>query len=247
MSFDFITPDWPAPATVRALSTTRAGGVSGGVFRALNLGDHVGDDPTCVATNRRLLQQTAGIPGTIPWLSQVHGCVVHPADAPYRATPEADAACAHVAGQPCVVMTADCLPVLFCNRAGSVVAAAHAGWRGLHGGVLEATIASMGCAPGELLAWMGPAIGPEAFEVGPEVREAFISEQAEAATAFQPSPHQGKWLADIYQLARLRLARAGVSAVYGGEHCTVSAPERFFSYRRDGQTGRMASLIWIEP
>ena len=241
----WIEPDWPAPACVRALSTTRDGGVSEGVFAGLNLGAHVGDEPARVEANRARLQQAAAIPGPLNWLNQVHGTVVHQVSSHYQQAPDADAACAHEADQACIVMTADCLPVLFCDRAGTVVAAAHAGWRGLKEGVLEASIAAMGCEPGEIQAWLGPAIGPTAFEVGGEVREAFMAEQAEAEAAFVPSSNDGKWLADIYQLARLRLARAGVTAVYGGEYCTFSDSELFYSYRRDGQTGRMASLIWL--
>lgn len=241
----WIEPDWPAPAKVRALSTTRDGGVSEGVFAGLNLGAHVGDEPARVETNRARLQQAASIPGTLNWLNQVHGTAVHHVSSDYGCAPDADAACARDAGQACIVMTADCLPVLFSDRAGTVVAAAHAGWRGLQGGVLEASIAAMGCEPGEILAWLGPAIGPTAFEVGGEVREAFMAEQAAAEAAFVPSPNEGKWLADIYQLARLRLARTGVTAVYGGDYCTFSDSEQFYSYRRDGQTGRMASIIWL--
>ncbi|WOX48632.1 peptidoglycan editing factor PgeF [Aeromonas sp. XH] len=244
---NWIEPDWPAPGNVRALSTTRNGGLSEGVFAGLNLGAHVGDEPARVEANRTLLQQAAGVPGPLNWLNQVHGTAVHPVSREYGGTPEADAACVREAGLACIVMTADCLPVLFCDRAGTVVAAAHAGWRGLQGGVLEESIAAMGCEPGEILAWLGPAIGPTAFEVGGEVRDAFMAEQAEAAAAFVPSSSEGKWLADIYQLARLRLARAGVTAVYGGEHCTFSDSERFYSYRRDGQTGRMASIVWLAP
>jgi YfiH family protein len=245
----WIEPDWPAPANVRALSTTRDGGVSEGVFAGLNLGAHVGDELARVEANRGHLQQVAAIPAPLNWLNQVHGTVVYPVSSHYEQAPDADAACAHEVEQACIVMTADCLPVLFCDRAGTVVAAAHAGWRGLlgneQGGVLEASIAAMACDPADILAWLGPAIGPTAFEVGSEVRDAFMAEQAEAAAAFAPSPNEGKWLADIYQLARLRLARAGVNAVYGGEHCTFSDGEQFYSYRRDGQTGRMASLIWL--
>lgn len=162
----WIEPDWPAPACVRALSTTRDGGVSEGVFAGLNLGAHVGDEPARVEANRARLQQAAAIPGPLNWLNQVHGTVVHPVSSHYQQAPDADAACAHEAELACIVMTADCLPVLFCDRAGTVVAAAHAGWRGLKEGVLEASIVAMGCEPGELLAWMGPAIGPTAFEVG---------------------------------------------------------------------------------
>lgn len=241
----WIEPDWPAPAHIRALSTTRDGGVSEGVFAGLNLGAHVGDEMARVEANRARLQQEAVIPGPLNWLNQVHGTAVHPVSHQYESAPDADAACAHGAGLACIVMTADCLPVLFCDRAGTRVAAAHAGWRGLHAGVLEASINAMGCEPAEILAWLGPAIGPQAFEVGGEVREAFIAEQVEAVNAFTPSANAGKWLADIYQLARLRLARAGVTAVYGGDYCTFSDGEQFYSYRRDGQTGRMASIIWL--
>lgn len=242
---NWIEPDWPAPAKVRALSTTRDGGISEGAFQGLNLGAHVGDEPARVEENRALLQQAANIPGRLNWLNQVHGVAVHPVSNEYGAAPDADAACALQTGLACIVMTADCLPVLFCNKAGTRVSAAHAGWRGLQVGVLEASIAAMGCEPNDILAWLGPAIGPTAFEVGGEVRDAFMAEQVEAVAAFVPSANEGKWLADIYQLARLRLARAGVTAVYGGEHCTFSDPERFYSYRRDGQTGRMASIIWL--
>lgn len=245
----WIEPDWPAPARVRALSTTRDGGVSQGVFAGLNLGAHVGDEVARVEANRARLQQAAQIPGPLNWLNQVHGTAVHQVSNQYDVVPDADAACAHEAGLACIVMTADCLPVLFCDRAGTVVAAAHAGWRGLlgneQGGVLEASIQAMGCNPADILAWLGPAIGPGAFEVGGEVRDAFMAQQAEAEAAFVPSSNEGKWLADIYLLARLRLARAGVSAVYGGEFCTFGDGERFYSYRRDGQTGRMASLVWL--
>ncbi|MGB6188171.1 MAG: peptidoglycan editing factor PgeF [Aeromonas molluscorum] len=244
-----IIPNWPAPPRVLAFSTTRDGGVSQGVFAGLNLGSHVGDETLLVDANRARLQQEMGIPGRLNWLNQVHGTAVHQVSNQYDIVPDADAACAHDAGLACIVMTADCLPVLLCDRAGTVVAAAHAGWRGLlgneQGGVLEASIKGMNCDPAEILAWLGPAIGPSAFEVGSEVRDAFMAQQAQAVVAFMPSANDGKWLADIYQLARLRLARAGVKAVYGGEHCTFSDSERFYSYRRDGQTGRMASLIWL--
>ncbi|EQB2598747.1 peptidoglycan editing factor PgeF [Aeromonas salmonicida] len=245
----WIEPDWPAPARVRALSTTRDGGVSQGVFAGLNLGAHVGDEVARVEANRARLQQAAQIPGPLNWLNQVHGTAVHQVSKQYDVVPDADAACAHEAGLACIVMTADCLPVLFCDRAGTVVAAAHAGWRGLlgneQGGVLEASIQAMGCNPADILAWLGPAIGPGAFEVGGEVRDAFMAQQAEAEAAFVPSSNEGKWLADIYLLARLRLARAGVGAVYGGEFCTFGDGKQFYSYRRDGQTGRMASLVWL--
>ncbi|HSJ81051.1 MAG TPA: peptidoglycan editing factor PgeF [Thiobacillus sp.] len=236
-----ILPDWPAPARVKCLMTTRAGGVSQAPWDSLNLGDHVGDDPAHVAANRaRLRRQLPAEPG---WLRQVHSArVVELGREPNR---EADAALTRQPAQVCAILTADCLPVLLCDRAGSVVAAAHAGWRGLANGVLEATVAAMNVPPGEVLAWMGAAIGPQAFEVGDEVREAFIAQHAAASGAFVSQPAPGKWLADIYRLARIRLSHAGVKAVYGGGRCTFTEANRFYSYRRDGVTGRMASLIWL--
>lgn len=237
----FILPDWPAPASVRALQTTRLGGVSPAPWASLNLGDHVGDDPQRVAANRARVQQA--LPGSPCWLQQVHGVTVVDA-ALAQPGSEADAAVARVAGAVCAVMTADCLPVLFCNRAGTVVAAAHAGWRGLLAGVLEASIEAMAVPGEEILVWLGPAIGPQAFEVGDEVRAAFVAHDPSADLAFRAGL-PGKWLADLELLARQRLQAAGVTAIYGGGLCTVNDPERFFSYRRDGQTGRMASLIWL--
>ena len=237
-----ILPDWPVPARVKSLMTTRRGGISTAPWASLNLGDHVGDDPAHVLANRARLRQH--LPADPGWLRQVHGNkVVEDGGG------EADAAFTRRAGTVCAVLVADCLPVLFCDRAGSVVAAAHAGWRGLAGGVLEATVAAMGTRPAELLAWMGPAIGPQAFEVGDEVRQAFVDHHPETAAAFAPQPSvagaKPKWLADIYQLARVRLNRAGVTAIYGGGRCTYREAEEFFSYRRDGVTGRMAALIWL--
>lgn len=238
-----IVPDWPAPAVVGALSTTRDGGVSVGAYRSLNLGDHVGDDPQAVAENRqRLATKVSAAPG---WLRQVHGCDVAQLAADVG-TPTADAAVTRTPGRACAIMTADCLPVLFCDRAGSVVAAAHAGWRGLLDGVLESTLRAMAVDPGLVLAWLGPAIGPSAFEVGEEVRSAFLARDTSAAAAFVGNS-RGRWHADIYALARRRLAGAGVVSVWGGGRCTVSEPEHFFSYRRDGVTGRMASLVWLRP
>ncbi|WP_281704807.1 peptidoglycan editing factor PgeF [Aeromonas taiwanensis] len=242
---NWIQPDWPAPGNVRALSTTRDGGVSEGVFAGLNLGAHVGDEPARVEANRARLQQEAAIPGPLNWLNQVHGIAVHPVSDRYERAPDADAACAHEAGLACIVMTADCLPVLFCDRAGTRVAAAHAGWRGLHAGVLEESIDAMGCEPAEILVWLGPAIGPDAFEVGEDVREAFCRNLSAAEAAFH-AIGGGKYLADIYALARQTLRREGVNLIYGGTHCTVLERDTFFSYRRDGQTGRMVSMIWLE-
>ncbi|WHS59513.1 peptidoglycan editing factor PgeF [Pseudomonas sp. G2-4] len=238
---DWLIPDWPTPGRVKACVTTRGGGVSLAPFDSLNLGDHVGDDPAAVAENRRRLTDHFAI--TPAWLQQVHGIAVVEADPAQVAT--ADASWTATPGIACAAMTADCLPVLFCNRAGTRVAAAHAGWRGLANGVLEATLDSLAVPADEILAWLGPAIGPQAFEVGPEVREAFIAQLPQAAQAFVPSHNAGKFLADIYALARLRLSARGVTAVYGGGLCTVTDP-RFFSYRRNPRTGRFASLIWLE-
>lgn len=238
---DFLIPEWPAPSRVCALQTLRTGGVSLPPWDALNLGEHVGDALPDVLANRTFLRQA--LPAEPLWLQQVHGNVAVDADfAGYL--PEADAAFSRRSAQVCAVMTADCLPVLFCDRAGSVVAAAHAGWRGLLAGILEKTISGMAVRPSELLAWLGPAIGPDCFEVGDEVRAAFVATDTSLLAAFKPYA-PGKWLADIYALARQRLYKAGVGAISGGNLCTVSEPKRFFSYRRDGVTGRMASLIWL--
>ncbi len=238
---DWLIPDWPAPAGVKACVTTRAGGVSLAPFDSLNLGDHVEDSPEAVLENRRRL--TAAFAIQPAWLRQVHGVVVVEAD-PGRIA-EADGSWTGTPGIACTAMTADCLPALFCNKSGTRVAAAHAGWRGLAAGVLEAAADSLDAAPADVLVWLGPAIGPKAFEVGPEVREAFMQQHPQTAQAFVPSHNPGKFLADIYQLARLRLAARGITAVYGGVLCTVTDP-RFFSYRRSPRTGRFASLIWLE-
>ena len=242
---DLIRPQWPAPASVEACFTTRDGGVSAGVYAGLNLGAHVGDDPLHVAGNRARLRQTLALASEPVWLNQVHGIAVHAAThAADGVVPTADAAVTRQRSVALTVMTADCLPVLLCDRQGSVVATAHAGWRGLCNGVLAATVAAMDVAPAEILAWIGPAIGPQAFEVGDEVRAAFIAHDPAAATAFRPHL-PGKWWADLFLLARQRLQACGVTAIYGGDTCTVSDPARFYSYRRDGQTGRMAGLIWL--
>jgi YfiH family protein len=237
---DWLLPDWPAPARVLACVTTRLGGVSQSPFDSFNLGDHVEDDPHSVFDNRQRLQAAIGCAPA--WLRQVHGVQVVAADA--EQILEADASYAAVGGVVCAVLTADCLPVLFCDRAGTRVAAAHAGWRGLAGSVLEATVQAMALPAEQLLAWLGPAIGPAAFEVGAEVREAFVSTHPEAADAFVPSLNDGRFMADIYALARIRLAACGVTAVYGGGFCTVTDP-RFYSYRRAARTGRFASLVWL--
>lgn len=240
---ELIIPDWPAPARVKALSTTRKGGISTRPYAALNLGSHVGDDPKNVAHNRAILGQY--LPAEPLWLTQVHGTsIVNVASTCPHA--EADAAIARMDRQICTIMTADCLPVLLCDVNGTTVAAAHAGWRGLEAGIIESTVKAMQISGTEIMAWLGPAIGPEAFEVGNEVRTAFIAHDSAATSAFRPSTHPGKWLANLYLLAQQRLASCGVTQVYGADRCTFTEQETFFSYRRDGSTGRMASMIWLE-
>lgn len=292
-----IIPNWPAPRSVRALQTTRQGGVGAAPYDSLNLGSHVGDNPLTVARNRMLLD--ALLPGEPLWLEQVHGAIVADADMA-GCQVRADACIARRRESVCVVMTADCLPVLLCNEQGTVVGAVHAGWRGLCDGVIEAAARAMEVAPQNLMAWLGPAIGQEAFEVGDEVRAAFVAVQPQAASAFIPA-QPGKWLpmtrrcgpsgagmaashplpqaagsaitsdlasvsgspsrmascsisnvsqvwfADIYALARLRLNALGITQIYGGGHCTYREREKFFSYRRDGATGRMGTFIWLAP
>jgi YfiH family protein len=240
-SLDFIQPNWPAPENVKCLSTTRAGGVSIAPYDALNLGVHVADDSDHVQVNRQRLVQY--LPAQPLWLNQVHGTrVIHACD--YSGVCDADASFTNSVDQVCTVMTADCLPVLFCNIQGTQVAAAHAGWRGLLDGVLENTVNEFDQAD-QVMAWLGPAIGPDAFEVGQEVKDAFTAQNSASGVCFKPSNNANKWLADLYSLARLRLLGAGVKQVYGGEFCTFSDDSRFFSYRRDGVTGRMASCIWL--
>lgn len=248
-----IIPDWPAPPNVKALQTTRNGGVSAAPYASLNLGDHVGDAPLRVARNRSLLEPL--LPGEPVWLQQQHGTVVVDA-ASAVCLPQADGCISSRAGAVCAVMTADCLPVLLCDGGGGVVGAVHAGWRGLCDGVIEQTVRAMNVPPGSLMAWLGPAIGARAFEVGEEVRAAFTARQPGAAAAFAPSrpshlPQPGKgasdkWLADLYALARQRLNALGIARIYGGGLCTYTDRERFFSYRRDGATGRMGTFIWLE-
>lgn len=240
----FLYADWPAPARVKTLITTRNGGVSEGVYRSLNLGAHVGDKPEDVAENRARVQSQTGVP--VAYLNQTHSAdVVQAAEALIR-MPDADGSVDSTGGVACAVMTADCLPVLFCDRAGTVVAAAHAGWRGLANGILQHTVAAMQVPPLEIMAYLGPAIGPDAFEVGQDVWDAFCQNMPQADAAFAPIG-SGKYLVDIYALARLVLLREGVTQIYGGTHCTVLERDTFFSYRREGQTGRMASMIWLEP
>lgn len=251
-----LLPDWPVSPRVHGWVSTRIGGVSAGPYgaadgsaRGLNLGDHVGDDPEAVAINRNRLQ--AGLPGPVLWLEQVHGVQVFDADAPgvVNATrPTADAAVTTRPGTVLAIMTADCLPVLLAEPGGAVIGIAHAGWRGLASGVIEATVSAMRARTSEavpLVAWLGPAIGPDAFEVGEEVRAVFCDADSAATVAFRPGRAPGKWWADLYCLARQRLEGCGIRTTGGSGLCTVSDPTRFYSYRRDQRTGRMASLVWI--
>lgn len=236
-----LIPEWPAPANVRALVSTRAGGVSAGPYGSLNLGDHVGDAAAAVAENRRRFSAAAGLHHLPSWLNQVHGCDVVMAGVSERAA--ADACWTARSGVPCAILTADCLPVLFAARDGSCVAAAHAGWRGLAAGVLESTVASLPAPADRLMAWLGPAIGPAAFQVGGEVRAAFVTASTDDASVFTADGE--RWRADLFALARARLRRCGVTAIYGGGVCTVENGEQFFSHRRDGVSGRFASLIYL--
>ncbi|MFL6602961.1 MAG: peptidoglycan editing factor PgeF [Steroidobacteraceae bacterium] len=238
-----ITPEWPAPRRVRAAFTVRTGGVSLAPYDSLNVGAGIGDSAAAVAENRRRVRETLGLPGEPVWLEQVHGVGVVELGTGHAG---GDASVTRGVGQVCAIRVADCMPVLFAARDGSVVGAAHAGWRGLAGGVLEATMGRLGVPASELIAWMGPAIGPKHFEVGEDVRAAFMAADVGAASAFVASA-RGRWQCDLYALARRRLSGLGVSGIYGGGWCTFSQADRFFSYRRDGQCGRMAALIWIEP
>jgi polyphenol oxidase len=244
MSFDalWIVPDWPVPDCVRAMITTRAGGTSSGRYAGLNLGDHVGDDATSVARNRALLRKF--LPDEPVWLTQVHGVRAVEAEPRFRGE-QADGSVARAPHRVCAVLSADCLPVLLADAAGTVVGVAHAGWRGLAAGVIESVVHAMGVAPSSLIAYLGPAIGARAYEVGVEVFDAFVSSDPQARLAFSPGA-AGKFTADLNLLARQRLGRLGCGRVHGGGDCTYSDAARFYSYRRDGATGRMASLVWIE-
>ncbi|MGC8121925.1 peptidoglycan editing factor PgeF [Marinobacter sp. VGCF2001] len=244
-----LRPSWTAPESVQALGTTRKGGVSQAPWASLNLGTHVGDEAGSVAENRQRLARFTGLDvGQIGWLNQVHGTrVVELTPETVKGVPEADASFTRVPGLACAILTADCLPVVLADARGTVVGAAHAGWRSLAGGVLEKLVTAMGVEPGTLSAWLGPAIGPDSFEVGPEVRDCFVQHSPQAARAFKTDgARPGHFMADLYRLATQRLERAGVNSVAGGSICTVQDKEWFFSYRRDGQTGRMVTLIWIK-
>lgn len=241
----WLPADWPAPANVHAGTSWRQGGISQAAYASMNLAMHVGDDTSAVMENRRRL----GLPTEPIWLNQVHGLTVVNAGRALAERSEqdieADAAYTDQAGVICAVLTADCLPLLLCDRAGRRVAAVHAGWRGLAAGIIDRAVTALQLPGEQLLAWLGPAIGPNAYEVGEEVREAFLRLDADARTAFRLS-RPGHWWMDIYQLARQQLLQRGITEVYGGDHCTWQEADRFYSYRRDGVTGRMASVIWFE-
>ncbi|NOQ94205.1 MAG: peptidoglycan editing factor PgeF [Methylophaga sp.] len=240
-----IYPDWPAPESIKAISTTRQGGFSLPPYNELNLGDHVGDNAETVGKNRDSLILQASLPEAPRWLKQVHGTTVSFASS-WQQGDEADAIISSHPNQVCAIMTADCLPILLCNQAGDQVAAIHAGWRSLAAGIIEKTVSHFDCPTHEIMAWLGPAIGPSQFEVGNDVFHAFTSHSSDAAIALQQIDPK-HYLADIYLLAKQRLNDLDIHAIYGGERCTVSEPAHFFSYRRDGITGRMASMIWIAP
>jgi YfiH family protein len=260
VSAGWVEPDWPAPGGVRALSTWRSGGVSTAPYASLNLGDHVGDEAASVAENRRRLAVAAGLPSQPVWLRQVHGTTVADLDATDCAASDlnaagpdfaggvapADAAFTRRRGRVCAILTADCLPILLAADSGGLVAVAHAGWRGLAGGVIEATVQALAVPPARLMAWLGPAIGPQHFEVGAEVREALLKGDLGAEAAFTATA-RGRFMADLDALAQRRLAALGVGRIYGGGRCTYAEADRYFSHRRDGMTGRQATLIWLEP
>jgi YfiH family protein len=242
----FIVPNWPAPKQVKALTTCRNGGVSDGAYSSFNLAQHVNDDATAVTRNRAALVAELELPADPAWLDQVHGVDVVELNQLNRQTiSQADASLARTQGRVCAVLTAECLPVLFCKQDGSAVAAVHAGWRGLLAGVIEKTIAALGDKE-QILAWLGPAIGPGRFEVGTEVKEAFVTKSSVMQQAFRQTD-KTHHLADLYALARMTLIQCGVKRIYGGEHCTYNAADKFYSYRREPITGRMVSLIWLQP
>lgn len=244
LSPGYLLPDWPAPANVHALTTLRYGGYSSGPYTSFNLALHTGDEPLAVQKNRELLRSYFELPAEPIWLQQVHSnCLVEAGSTVINT--QADGCWSRTPGCVCAVMTADCLPVLICDRSGAKVAAAHAGWRGLYAGVITNAVTVLQADPAELMVWLGPAIGPLAFEVGLDVMELFTIKHHTNKSAFRPvdATH---WLCDIYQLAKIELAALGVTAVHGGDQCSYADEQRFYSYRRDGITGRMASVIWLE-
>lgn len=251
MSLGWLTPDWLAPPGVHALSTWRGGGVSKGVYASLNLAAHVGDDPRAVAENRRRLVHAAQLPAEPAWLNQVHGTAVADLDIPSSGSiagnrPGEDAAVTREPGRICAILTADCVPVVLAAADGSAVAAAHAGWRGLAAGVLAATLRALAVHPDNVIAWIGPCIGPAAYEVGDDVRDAMLAALPGVAGAFRPNA-RGRFMADLPMMTRLQLHGLGVKRVFGGSECTLADPNRYFSHRRDGPAGRQATLAWLGP
>ncbi len=242
---NWIIPEWPAPSNVKALSTVRTGGYSQSPYDSFNLALHVEDDAEKVLANRELLKTTAKLPAPPFWLKQIHSTIAVEVPAFDLSPVEADASFTFHPNRICAVMSADCLPIIICNKTGTVVSAIHAGWRGLAGGIIEETLKKIACIPNTLLAWLGPAIGSRAFEVKENVLLAFKGDVTE--TTFQPAKKPGVWYANLYELARQRLNRLGMSAIYGGEYCTYQESERFYSFRRSGITGRQATLIWMTP
>jgi YfiH family protein len=245
-TLEFIYPDWPAPVHVKAVTTTRNGGFSVGAYASFNLSNLVGDEPGSVKRNRALLREVLKLPAEPIWLTQVHGTRVIDA---FDAGPgeEADGCVTGTGGVVCAVLTADCLPVLLCDRRSTRIAALHAGWRGLAAGIIEEGLRRIHVPPANLMAWLGPAIGPSAYEVGDDVRNTFIGLDKEMAGSFTPVPNRpGHWLADLYDIARRRLRSQGVHDIHGGLRCTLRERNLFYSHRRDGNCGRMASLIWLD-
>ncbi len=239
----FIQAHWPAPKNILALTTTRLDGHSTGIYAGLNLGDHVQDDAKKVSDNRIALQNTLSLTSAPHWLKQTHGTDV--VELPHTSIPKADACFTRAPQVCCAILTADCLPILLCNKAGTIVAGIHGGWRSLAGGIIEKTLKAMAFPPQEILAWMGPAIGPQHFQVGGEVREQFIQQDNHLDEAFCPDS-SSRYMANIFTIARLQLERLGVKQIFGGDYCTYSDAQRFYSYRRDGETGRLASLICMK-
>ena len=240
-----VKPNWPAPPNVHAYTTLRMGGYSEGNYASFNLASRISDKPAAVKKNRALLKEKLHFTNAPKWLKQTHSTIVIDAATNKTTEPEGDAAFSKEPKTTCAVLTADCLPVLICDTKGTQVAAIHAGWRGLADGVIEASLDALGLAAEDTLVWLGPAIGATAFEVGDDVRQAFIKTDKNADTAFSVLS-EDKWLADIYALATIRLNKRGVNAVFGGDYCTYTDPDKFYSYRRDGDTGRMASVIWMD-
>lgn len=240
---DLITPDWPAPHWVKAYTTTRNGGFSDAPYNSLNLADHVGDNLNDVSKNRKLLQKNLHLRKPIIWLKQIHGNIIISADHPTDCL-EADAIYSRTKQTICAIQTADCLPVLVCSSSSYCVAAVHAGWKGLSAGILETTMDTLALPPNDILVWLGPAISPKAFIVGEEVLKTFVENDSTAISAFEPLGNK-QWQANLYKLAQQRLHKLGITAIFGGNYCTFSDKDRFFSFRRDKITGRMLSLIWI--